>query len=126
MAKPKITAEEKAALIRVRDGLRAGKYVHARSADKRSKKPRFDMGTTGLFKQGKHGCGSVACIGGWVHKELGRTGGASTWAYTKAAALCYPDVINDWSGITPKEAANAIDNFLKDGKPRWKAVIASA
>lgn len=116
---PKITEREKDALISVRDGLRSRKFVHRDPYDERpSKKPVFNMGTVGLFQS--RDCGSIGCIGGWVNQELRRHN--SDFDFLKAPALCYPIEVKDWERITPGQAAKAIDNFLKDGNPRWKSV----
>ncbi len=120
----KITQREKNALIKVRDGLRNGKFAHRNNPydGRASKKPLFNMGTVGLFQ--KRDCGSVGCIGGWVNQELGRRD--CGFAYLKANALCYPSEVWDWERITPSQAAKAIDNFLKDGNPRWKSITRRA
>lgn len=89
----------------------------------------INMGVT--CKQNKH-CGSVHCIGGTMallmgmdphtandyvaEKEFGsRTKGLS--------ALFYPKDF-DYDRITPKQMIAAIDNYLKDGKPRWDTILA--
>lgn len=122
MKTKELTPQEKKALIRVRDGLRSGKFVHRKNPydTAPSKKPLFNMGTVGLFHQWD--CGSIGCIGGWVEKELRRKG----FAHQKGNKLCYPIELRDWVGVTPAQAAKAIDNFLKDGDPRWKTVTRRA
>jgi hypothetical protein len=38
--------------------------------------------------------------------------------------LFYPgDNIDDWRKITPAQAVQAIDNFLFDGRPRWRQIV---
>lgn len=117
--KPDLTPQEQGALEKVRDLLRSGKIVHHENRKSRSKK-RFDMGTS--YMEG--GCGTTACIGGWmahfmkiddealfVDEFMGRG---------KFNKLFWDNTEPD---TTPAQAAQAIDNFLETGDPRWDEVL---
>lgn len=112
--------KELRALITVRNGLAAGHYVHVNVATPDDTRV-FDMNVP------SDGCGTVACIGGWMAPELGINVERDIEAYVnnggldgKLTDLFFPDI--DWENITPHEAVDAIDNFLASGDPDWKGV----
>ena len=87
-----------------------------------------------------HQCGTVACIGGHVflmHLGYDITQPmivSTSHAYAasrfvdgqtskKLQKLFYPPFEVDWNNITPKEAAKAIRNYLKNGDPKWTEVL---
>ena len=118
-----ITAAERRALPKIRDGLREGRYRHVKRpemAEKKGTKPVFNMNTMcSTFD-----CGQVGCIGGWVAFEMKMNVEESANYVDEATgpiqSLFYPpDNITDWDNITPKRAATAIDNFLNGNEP-WK------
>lgn len=132
-----ITPEVFEALGWVRDRLRDGSIVHVYN-------PEFGNGRHGLNMNWTvfDGCGTVACIGGWVwcrvnvipgdgaipeymlNAEVATTcDGWVTGAPEQLNALFYPVCGRKYlQDITPAEAAQAIDNFLDSGKPRWDEV----
>ena len=123
----KLTTKERRAFIWVRDQLRDGKLKYLPMS-------KINGGTNGIksrlksvfryfnmemwaTKKEKH-CGSVCCIGGWVEAKLQRPLRASL--LFDARTLFHPhDTGTDWDKITPKRAARAIENYLKNGTPRW-------
>ncbi len=127
----------------IRNALRKGKY-HEHGL-------RFNMDTTGSvnhkFKPGQiesHPCGTVACIGGWMH-ILNAVGLREDGKYTSSEIsesyyyvnnnaspvlepLFYPgrsgsfDAEYSYAKITEDQAVIAIDKFLATGKVDWSHV----
>lgn len=102
----------------------------------------FDMARTCHTQE----CGSVACIGGTVamfmrlhdpsayvtqhdaHRTKLDTLYYPRWNNGRNVALKAPRGYDDdgslyWERITPKMAAQAVDNFLRTGTPNWDKVI---
>ncbi|MDH7796373.1 MULTISPECIES: hypothetical protein [unclassified Beijerinckia] len=133
MLKPKdlgISIKERNALVKVRDGLQAGEYVHVKEPIYRyvpCKKPIFNM----VEFEGEFDCGTVRCIGGWVAHLCDNFSPRSYVCNAEGplGELYFPlggDGGNDdyaYSRITPKQAAKAITNFLDTGKPEWRKVL---
>lgn len=128
-ARLKITQDELAALIETRNDLATGKLQHVapehfniKDSDRNRK---FNMRVGYDIK----GCGTVCCIGGDMSARLnipyfGRSSYVSSHSSPALRPLFYPKVDNSlWGDITPEQAVKAIDNFLKDGNPRWGYVI---
>jgi hypothetical protein len=121
--------KELKALKAVRDGLASGRYRHVKTtkfnAENKSRKPLFNMSAACET----HECGTVACIGGWVARELGMDKDeAASFVYgikpySPLHELFYPTTDKDWNTITPKKAAQAIDNFIKTSNPKWAEVV---
>ena len=110
-----ITSEERKALIKVRDGLADGKFVHRKHPlpDKPTDKPIFNMNAW----RENWKCGTAGCIGGWMEVELAYEEG--NWNYSKALdPLFQPFDLAYWSTLTPARAVRAIDNFLETGTDR--------
>ena len=104
-----ITPEERRALIKVRDGLAAGEYLHRRIEHSNLPdpgRPIFNMSTW----RGEEGfCGTAGCIGGWME----RVGAALAPLFMPS----YKDT-GSWDGLTTRRAAKAIDRFLETGTNR--------
>lgn len=80
------------------------------------------------------GCGTVMCIGG--HAKFFMLGCCRVQDYSKVIAdyvhehrsqalyeLYFPHNINiSWDDITPRMAAEAIDNFMRYNDPRWRTI----
>lgn len=117
-----ISSKERAALVKVRDGLRSGKFVHVKDvigSTKAESKPVFNMDIT---MNNAYACGQAGCIGGWMAMQLGkRPGKASDYVYDNRpmSDLFFPPDIVDFATITPARAAKAIDSFLNTGDPNW-------
>lgn len=143
MAKPRLTKEERKALVQVRDALANGMLEHRRNFDALPGAERgfFSFSLRRLFNMGcparETQCGTVACIGGWMGAFMGKS---PSEAYEfvdiheegKFGELFYPFSVTDdqrreksnYEAITPKQAIKAIDNFLKTGKPNWQRALA--
>lgn len=87
----------------------------------------------------QHSCDSAGCIGGWTaalfYREVEgaedavRTGDIDNddaWvakilglSERQAYALCYPAVADRWGNITPEEAVETIDRFVRTGVINW-------
>lgn len=79
-------------------------------------------------------CGSVGCIGGTMALLLGVVGPDrvvgkpytfSTFMdhHATLRPLFHPPGHRDYGKITKTQMLQAIDNFLKDGKPRWEKIL---
>lgn len=140
-----ISAEEHAALITVRGGLKEGRYIHVRVAEELESEGKpaperiFNLATT-FFGEDcgvLPGCGQVGCIGGWVGYELGyKSPGHYVSAYepfelnvgksnSPLSQLYYPyidgDLLETLEDVTELQAAQAIENFLNTGDPDWES-----
>lgn len=137
-------------LVRVRDMLRSGMIKEA--LDFRSRSDgylpaglNFNMDYTAR----RGDCGSVCCIGGWVYaltygEEYKDKDGNVLYKYDDHVAdefvfgasgglyaLFYPNEDHTrpdgtyWSyrRITAQQAAQAIDNYLTTGQPRWGDIL---
>ena len=129
-AELKITQAEYDALIWVRNGLAKGRFTHEPEATESTEYPltirAFHMGYIG-----EHGCGTAACIGGWVVRAPLPTAGeavpenymADNLFSSSIEPLFYPAANLLYSQITPTQAAQACDNFLITGKPNWEEIL---
>lgn len=128
-----ISQPEYEALIRVRDGLRSGKYVHVKPGEGVCPAPEvkaFNMDIS--FEKGDElngfpDCDQVGCIGGWVAFDLGYAN-PSHYVYQNdddaaIRPLFFPPSHLSYSEVTEEQAAQAIDNFLNTGDPRWEEVV---
>lgn len=118
----KTTQEVLDALLKVRDGIRAGEYALVPSVlnyQVPEGKRGFNMGVECLNYAG---CGTLACIGGWVALELGEDPSefvqSSHWD-TPLNKLFWDSVSGN---ETLEDAADAIDNLLETGDPKWSKV----
>lgn len=123
-----ITEAEHIALQAVAAGLASGFYRHFVSEDKYKPQGKcFNMDVS--FDD--NSCGTVACIGGWVGLEMGKSP-YSAHNYVMLIEedhslydLYFPTKIKIWDEITPAIAAEAIYQFL-DGKPVDYAALLAA
>lgn len=114
-----MTDAERDALIKVRNGLASGEYVHSRDNPQTGKRG-FDM------NEYRNPCRTGACIGGWMANELGiqpvgyvHGGGFDS----DLMQLFFPDDRFDYESITVHQAVQAIDNFLACGNPKWEEIL---
>lgn len=92
-----MTRKELEALMTVRDKLRSGEIPPE----------RFDM---------EHWRGPCGCIG-WHMVQMTGSFGGDLWE------LFFPQDTDDAYSATPRQAAQAIDNFLETGDPKWREVM---
>lgn len=119
-----ITKAELAALRKVRNALAGGRYKHIKTDrlvkidDEGGKLPHKQMFNMAYWEHNV-GCGTVCCIGGWMHNITHTERSASL------GDLFYPDLGDEdaWDRVTPKRAVRAIDSFLKTGDPKWERVV---
>ena len=73
-------------------------------------------------------CGTAACVGGhaWLIENPGDASGAERHVNSYDPESGYVDRSNGMARLywgtfhaTPKQAAQAIENYLRDGQPRW-------
>lgn len=116
--KLKISEKMYRALIRVRDGLRDGRFVHVEDFNHAPKGRLFNMN----FDDYQKDCKTIHCIGGWVAKEAKLPVNEVVWHTPSLEKLFFPYALNTghWNSITPKMAARAITNVLKTGSPKWR------
>lgn len=126
-----LNPEEYEALLLVREGLANGKWKHALKGDK-DIACGFNMAQAHYEKEG---CGTVACIGGWMAVAMGMDNMAANayvgkhepWSGRSSdrpiARLFFPPWSSTYENITTEQAVQAIDNFLKEGSPCWADVI---
>jgi len=138
-----ITPREHEALVTVRDALAAGEFRHSRITEGPDG-PTFNMRSTCLSGD----CGTIACIGGWMaitmlglarEKPVSYENQTQVFDFVtdygdgellpsspSLMGLFYPPGAREdeewWDFITPAYAVEAIDNFLRDGDPRWGAI----
>lgn len=141
-----ITFAEYGALLGVREMLKLRNLVHrpdvpttlaAHEAARYVRKGEhgFNMSVS----CGGQSCGSIACIGGsmgqimfadnetadvYVRTSRLNADDASHAHSAVLHDLFFPNSLSSagWVKITPRHAVKAIDNFLKDGNPRWLKV----
>ena len=108
----KISVAEQAALIKVLGMLERGELKHSRDSNVKGDF-LFNMGTQGC------GCGTPACIGGWVAHLLGENQMAYVDKQMDNGPLndLYWGRMSDY--ITVDQAATALRSFLTVGDPRW-------
>lgn len=131
-----IKQEEYDALVKVRNGLASGCFVHVEVNS--FGKPIGEHAPMGfnMSSCGAHGsCGTVACIGGWMQVIMqGKTSnpvevdsrlqnnyvhfGGSTGSLKE---LFFPPC-GVMDTVTTEQAVEAIDNFLTTGSPDWWSV----
>lgn len=128
MTAPAIPEAHRLALLAIRDDLRSGALPHSKVSDPFSR----DIGTPSQFCmlhfRGRGDCGTAACLGGHLSHRLGESGEGWYWRDRHMEKLFeplfFPPRKMRYSAITPDQAADAIDNFLVDGDPRWEVVCA--
>lgn len=134
----RITPTEYAALIQVRDMLLDGKLKHL-IANKRNMISQWLSGRTWIFKlpakRAEVGlfnmawpmvslteCDTAHCIGGWMHKVMGRTDDVKSYVMAGRSqalhSLFYPNM--EMTHISVLQTAQAAGNFLSTGDPQWR------
>ncbi len=131
MTKPRISKKTRDALTKIMRGLRSGQYVHVKvgecdsnyqavAAKNLKGKQGFSIGV--WEEQAK--CGTVGCIGGWLDVEMKKRRPEKTANVLGSSGLFVPAGFSTTPDVfTPKRCAAAIENFLKDGEPRWREVM---
>jgi hypothetical protein len=128
-----ITFREHLAVLAVRHALETGvldmhPVLHPDDVNAFDNKHTFHMSCS----MDKAHCGSVGCIGGYMALVMGVNSRSYVtdhikWGHMAEPEACspsltplfFPPLGRDWPSATPKVAVKAIDNWLKDGNPRW-------
>src|SRR6266550_6433472 len=67
-----------------------------------------------------HQCGTAMCLGGWTeHFAHLPVNSIDTHMSGKLYELFYPNELEHWEKITPKQAARALRSYLEMGDARW-------
>jgi hypothetical protein len=108
-------------MIRVERMLRSGALQHS---DEAEAGPSFNMSSSCMGQ----GCGTVACIGGWLWlvENPRDYSGANSYVAQVAGPLhdlFYPPNMASYAHITAEEAADALHNYRLYGEPRWDQVM---
>jgi hypothetical protein len=126
-----ITDAEYKALLEIRGQFASGVFHHDPSGE-----AELPNGFNMNFPIEESGCGTTACIGGWMYLAMQRDrSSASSCAGAYVARdrsrplnlLFYPpqEVIDEvnYDDITPGAALVAIDTFLATGTPDWAEAV---
>lgn len=146
------TQEERNAMAEVRDALRRGELRHINEPEIAALEEGeygFNMAfpmVDNVTSYDRHRCGAVGCIGGWMYLAMTKGFSAASKLtgedYLAATSyverygwdgdlkeLFYPEdsmwctgIVN-YDSITPDDAAQAIDNFLEYGDPKWPEIL---
>jgi hypothetical protein len=122
-----ITFAEMGAFVATRNMLAMGLLEHDPTRTKYiNNKHTFNMNWGCLTR----GCGSVSCIGGTMALIMGIKDDAARYYVNDGGTngvfseLFFPkNISKSYSGITPKQAVAAMDNWWKTGKPQWRKVL---
>lgn len=107
-------------LLEVRRRLLSGELQHSKHPWDPTPGKSFSMETW----EHRHPCGTVYCIGGLLEVILHRIISKDLNENPRLEDLFYPFVVGAvWKNITPKKAAEAIDNFLTRGVASWREVM---
>jgi hypothetical protein len=136
-----------AALIRVLKGLESGKLRHVPDTND------LDFISPSLFNMSvvaqrqslaSDHCGTVGCIGGWAYALMNGKKVDGIWIFDRERAdnfvsnaptedlreLFYPGNYScqsdrwEYDNITAEQAAQALRNYLTNGRPEWEEVLA--
>ncbi len=126
-----ITLAEWLALLGVREALASGALHHQKRRNTTARhitnwpingtKHTFNMG---LICRQEH-CGSVGCIGGYMALVTGQNTQVTVrreHPNRELAKLFFPPSRSDYNTITPKQAVQALDNYLTKGKASWHTI----
>lgn len=122
-----ISRKEYRALTRVKEGLESGRYVHVGNHESNVPKGKRAFDLSIACERGS--CGTVGCIGGWLAREMrysiqdAEDYVTSTEVDSKIRHLFFPPRRIDYEGVTPIQAAQAIENFLRTGNPSWNEIV---
>lgn len=136
-----ITSEEREALLKVKrfiKGLKQSKNLLSRIKHRLNE---VEIPARALFNMNRavarYDCGTAGCIGGFVfmamekvplkkrNLQLSHECGLRATAYVNRVVtrslntLFYPLHLSDYDLITPKQAANQIETFLRTGTTTW-------
>lgn len=126
-----VSQREYDALVKVRNGLASGCFVHVEYYDELDEtepsrfedKRIFNMDTSASTSS----CGTVACIGGWMKTIMSPKATNDEIndyvcdADTRTLGpLFFPPSNVDMHTVTTEQAVLAIDNFLTTGRPDWE------
>lgn len=116
-----IRDDEREALIWVRGELAEGRLVYVQDINAINVECAFNMEAFGS------GCGTPACIGGWVAVKIKQNQEDYVFKVRSAALrpLYWPWSIDaDWTELTPAQAVRAIDAFLTGAGDRcWHVAL---
>lgn len=78
----------------------------------------------------RHGCGTIACIGGWTEMVLNTDVARDALGLTgrEAQKLFYPFGIDteswgsEWQNVKPRHAVKVLDHLLETGKIDWSVI----
>jgi len=139
-----IDTELHASLIRVLKGLESGKLRHVPDTNDPDfiSPSLFNMSVVAQ-PQSDH-CGTVGCIGGWAYALMNGKKVDGIWIFDRERAdnfvsnaptedlreLFYPGNYScqsdrwEYDNITAEQAAQALRNYLTNGRPEWEEVLA--
>lgn len=119
------------ALLSVRAMLDVGALAYDGYANVKPNVHKFNMSLGAT----EYRCGTVGCIGGYVGMINGLMADAaadfvgSSDSKSGLHALFFPSYQSrecSYSGLTPAQAVQAIDNYLSTGRPRWHEVLGTS
>lgn len=118
-----VTFQELGAVLGTREMLRLGVLKHSKANYPKAGEHTFNMNVA----CNRLDCGTASCIGGTMAMLMGRFNTTMDYVQCNRSAsledLFYPPQYLDWDKATNKVAIQAIDNWLKDGKPRWAKLL---
>lgn len=79
---------------------------------------KIAAGELQYFNMNAWDCGTIGCIGGWVESKFNCKVNDEIVYNQKLSLLFFPDV-DGYATITTKQAAMAIDSYLRMGDPQW-------
>lgn len=126
-----ISEAQKDALCKVLVLLETGHLEHAERPSGRFLDAEEGCNFTGHFNMDswnivKHGCGTIACIGGTAELLAGKKifNGGDDISARELERLFYPPGVRDWEAITTDQAATALRSYLTTGEARWDLAVA--
>lgn len=129
-----ISEEKRAAIEMVGRMLERGEIVHRPVMSYSQHLPEGRWFCMSYWRAGRkaEGCGTAACIGGWVEEltgltfESGSVEGYGLCVENNVALdeLFYPKAVDNYTNIRSEHAARAVRNYLDHGEARWEEVLA--
>lgn len=122
-------------LAGIASDLRSGKLTHVRLGTVATH-AKVDAGFNMAEWECEYSCGTVCCIGGWMHRRIKAQDDHELWVAINGGPLCdrlnvlfYPPRVGpnlyqttDYDEITAEQAADAIDRWLAGESPWGKAL----